>query len=233
MKLFSIIWSTVSLSQILFRTHLNIIHHRCIGFANDHKFVEAYQQQSMLVQAFTKLFQSQKEDNWALFIMYVISLDLRRFAMKADQELTKKGADKPGQTLEKAAECLMGLFRVCAADKYANLDIWFQKHTYFSFAFHSRSSDEYTKRWGMLYLVNQLFKIYFRINKLHLCKPLIRAIDASQFRDQFSLSQQVTYRYYVGRKAMFDSDFKSGMLFHDSINVQVLKYLNILIFVIN
>ena len=85
----------------------------------------------------------------------------------------------------------------------------------------------------MLYLVNQLFKIYFRINKLHLCKPLIRAIDASQFRDQFSLSQQVTYRYYVGRKAMFDSDFKSGMLFHDSINVQVLKYLNILIFVIN
>ena len=64
----------------------------------------------------------------------------------------------------------------------------------------------------MLYLVNQLFKIYFRINKLHLCKPLIRAIDASQFRDQFSLSQQITYRYYVGRKAMFDSDFKSGLL---------------------
>ena len=62
----------------------------------------------------------------------------------------------------------------------------------------------------MLYLVNQLFKIYFRINKLHLCKPLIRAIDASPFKDQFSLSQQITYRYYVGQKAMFDSDFKSG-----------------------
>ena len=74
----------------------------------------------------------------------------------------------------------------------------------------SRSSDEDTKRWGMLYLVNQLLKIYFRINKLHLCKALIRAIDASQFKDQFSLSQQVTYRYYVGRKAIFESDFKSG-----------------------
>lgn len=50
--------------------------------------------------------------------MYVISLDLRVFAIKADKQLVKNGADKPGQTLEKAAECLMGLFRVCAADKY-------------------------------------------------------------------------------------------------------------------
>lgn len=49
--------------------------------------------------------------------MYVISLDIRLFAVKADRELADKGADKPGQTLEKAAECLMGLFRVCAADK--------------------------------------------------------------------------------------------------------------------
>ena len=54
--------------------------------------------------------------------MYAISLDLRRFAVRADQQLSKKqGAqDKPGQTLEKAAECLMGLFRVCAADKYVS-----------------------------------------------------------------------------------------------------------------
>lgn len=60
----------------------------------------------------------------------------------------------------------------------------------------------------MLALVNQLFKVYFRINKLHLCKPLIRAIESSPFKDNFSLSQQITYRYFVGRKAMFDSDYK-------------------------
>lgn len=62
-----------------------------------------------MVQAFTKLFQTQKEDNWALYIMYVISLDIRLFAIRADQELAKKGAHKPGHTLEKAAECLMVL----------------------------------------------------------------------------------------------------------------------------
>lgn len=51
-----------------------------------------------------------------------------------------------------------------------------------------------------------------QINKMHLCKPLIRAIESSNLKDKFSISQLVTYRYYVGRKAMFDSDFKNGKL---------------------
>ena len=81
---------------------------------------------------------------------------------------------------------------------------------FFIYSIKGRSSDEDTKRWGILNLVNHLLKIYFKLNKLHFCKVLIRAINASQFKDQFSLSQQVTYRYYVGRKAIFESDFKSG-----------------------
>lgn len=62
----------------------------------------------------------------------------------------------------------------------------------------------------MLNLVNQLFKVYFRINKLHLCKPLIRAIDSSAYKDSFPLAQQITYKYFVGRKAMFDSDYETA-----------------------
>ena len=42
-------------------------------------------------------------------------------------------------------------------------------------------------RWGMLNLVNQLFKIYFKLNKLHLTKPLIRAVDSSPLRDKYYL----------------------------------------------
>lgn len=92
--------------------------------------------------------------------------------------------------MEKAAESLLACFRVCAAD--------------------NRATETETKKLGMLNLVNQLLKVYFRINKLHLCKPLIRAIDSSPFKDQFPLAQQITYRYFVGRKAMFDSDYRSA-----------------------
>lgn len=80
------------------------------------------------------------------------------------------------------------------------------------FVSFSRASNDDTKKWGMMSLVNQLFKVYFGINKLNLCKPLIRAIDSSPYKDRFAVSQQVTYRYYVGRKAMFDSNYKSGKL---------------------
>ena len=64
--------------------------------------------------------------------------------------------------------------RVCAAD--------------------ARAAEDVTKRWGMLNLVNQLFKIYFQVNKMHLCKPLIRAVESSPLRDRFSKSQLVTYK---------------------------------------
>ena len=59
----------------------------------------------------------------------------------------------------------------------------------------------------MLNIVNQLFKIYFKVNKLHLCKPLIRAIDQSSLKDRYPKSQKVTYKYYVGRQLMFDNKF--------------------------
>ncbi|KAG8521152.1 PCI domain-containing protein 2 [Galemys pyrenaicus] len=150
----------------------------------------------------------------ALPVMYAVALDLRVFANNADQQLVKKGRSKAGDMLEKAAELLMSCFRVCASD--------------------TRAGIEDSKKWGMLFLVNQLFKIYFKvparphcvparpaparppvsvslqINKLHLCKPLIRAIDSSNLKEDYSRAQRVTYRYYVGRKAMFDSDFKQG-----------------------
>lgn len=71
-----------------------------------------------------------------------------------------------------------------------------------------RSSEENTKRLGMLNLVNQLFKVYFRINKLDLCKPLIRVIENAMFRDSFPIAEQITYRYFIGRLAILDSDYK-------------------------
>ncbi|XP_053950784.1 PCI domain-containing protein 2 homolog [Anastrepha ludens] len=150
-------------------------------------FMQAYRQQSQCIQSVVKMLQQLKEENWCLPIMYTTCLDLRILAQKCEE---LGSSNKPGEILEKAADCLMSCFRVCAAD--------------------NRSSDDDTKRLGMLNLVNQLFKVYFRINKLHLCKPLIRAIDSSTFKESFPLPEQITYKYFVGRKAMFDSDYKSA-----------------------
>ncbi|NWQ68858.1 PCID2 protein, partial [Tyrannus savana] len=157
-------------------------HLRCTYAVGNHDFIEAYKCQTVIYIMFYF--------SRALPIMYAVALDLRIFANNADQQLVKKGKSKVGDMLEKAAELLMSCFRVCASD--------------------TRAGIEDSKKWGMLFLVNQLFKIYFKINKLHLCKPLIRAIDSSNLKDEYSMAQRVTYKYYVGRKAMFDSDFKQA-----------------------
>ena len=117
---------------------------------------------------------SQRDDNWLLPVMYDVCLDLRLFAVSADKKKREAGKGKPGETLEKASEGIMACFRVCAAD--------------------ARAAEDVTKRWGMLNLVNQLFKIYFQVNKMHLCKPLIRAVESSALKDRFSKSQLVTYK---------------------------------------
>ncbi|THD22734.1 Transcription associated recombination protein [Fasciola hepatica] len=92
-----------------------------------------------------------------------------------------------GRRMETAAQSILKLFQICASD--------------------SRTQIEDSKKLGMMGLANQLFKIYFQINKLNLCKSMIRAIDNLGMNDRFSLAQRVTYCYYVGRKAMFDGDF--------------------------
>lgn len=74
----------------------------------------------------------------------------------------------------------------------------------------SRSSENETKRWGMMLFANHLFKVYFKMSQLHLMKPLIRAIESSPLKSRFSIGQQVTYKYYAGLKAMMDEDYKSG-----------------------
>ena len=160
-------------------------HVRAVQSVADDNFSEAFACQCALIQSFLKAFQSQKDENWGLPILMTLSHDLRQLAMQADRRCD---SSKAGEMMEKAADVLMSCFRVCVTD--------------------TRSSLENTKRWGTLHIVNQLFKIYFKIKALHLCKPLIRAIEGSNILDQFRISELVTYRYFTGCKSMFDGDFK-------------------------
>ncbi|XP_043795736.1 PCI domain-containing protein 2 isoform X1 [Apis laboriosa] len=168
---------------------LILYHLKTIAAINKDDSLSMYNYQSSAVQSLTKILQMQKEENWMLPVMNVMCLELRLLAVCAENTKISKNM-KPGEILEKCADCLMGCFRVCACD--------------------NRSSEDDTKRWGMLALVNQLLKIYFRINKLHLCRPLIRAIESSPYKAHFALAQQITYKFFVGRKAMFDSDYKAA-----------------------
>lgn len=75
-----------------------------------------------------------------------------------------------------------------------------------------RSAGNKDKKLAALDIVNLSIKIYFRLNTLRLCKNLMRTVDSRQFAafEAFPTAQRVTYKFYVGRLAVFDENYVSG-----------------------
>ena len=81
----------------------------------------------------------------------------------------------------------------------------------FSLAINDKLNDiSQSRKWGALFVINQLLKIYFRLNLLLLCKTLVQAVDSRAFPplDRFPSGQRVAYLYYVGRLSMFEDNYK-------------------------
>ncbi|XP_053203290.1 PCI domain-containing protein 2-like [Panonychus citri] len=179
-------------SQIVFG------HIHCCFLLFNGDYINAYKEQCNCVALLSKGLAVMKEENWMAPVICLMARDLRLLAIAADIQNAHKNSGKsreglyiPNEYLEKAAEPLMALFRAVCTD--------------------NRTSIDRTKRVAMMNLINQLFKIYFRVNKLHLCRPLIRALDSStNMMDSFTKAQKVTYYYYLGMKNMFDSDYKTA-----------------------
>jgi hypothetical protein len=54
--------------------------------------------------------------------------------------------------------------------------------------------------------------VYWRLGTLNIAKPLIRSVESPSFLpvDRFPLSQQVTYRYFTGLKAVLDGAYQDA-----------------------
>lgn len=63
----------------------------------------------------------------------------------------------------------------------------------------------------MLEIVVTLFKVYFELNTLRLCKNLSNAVDRLDF-SIFPASSRISYKFYMGRLSIFDNDYVSASL---------------------
>ena len=77
----------------------------------------------------------------------------------------------------------------------------------FSEAFNPKKDRD--KKMACLTIVITMFRLYFAINTLHLCKNLVNSMaarNAPNF-DDFPASQRAAYRYYTGRLLVFEDRF--------------------------
>ncbi|KAI9841422.1 MAG: COP9 signalosome (CSN) subunit [Sclerophora amabilis] len=142
---------------------------------------------------------------WTVPCLYVAGKYARAFAIKADEQAGReKGtvtfnsgyqddvADGFGnnEKLEDAARLINRIFTLCVSD---------------------RAPVEESRKWGLYYTTNLLFKTYFKLNAIGLSKNILRALRASTTDmppiESFPKSHIVTFNYYVGVIHFLEEDY--------------------------
>ncbi|XP_075509016.1 enhanced ethylene response protein 5 [Primulina tabacum] len=145
--------------------------------------VESYMAFERASNAFIQEFRNW-DSAWALEALYVIAYEIRILAERADIELASFG--KTPEKLKGAGSFLMKVFGVLAGKG--------------------------PKRVGALYVTCQLFKIYFKLGTVHLCRSVIRSIETARIFDfeEFPVRDKVTYMYYTGRLEVYNENFPAA-----------------------
>uniref|UniRef100_A0A803MDF1 PCI domain-containing protein n=1 Tax=Chenopodium quinoa TaxID=63459 RepID=A0A803MDF1_CHEQI len=118
------------------------------------QLVDAYNSYEKFANAFIQEFRNW-ESAWALEALYVVAYEIRIIAERADRELASNG--KTPDKLKAAGSFLMKVFGVLAGKG--------------------------PKRVGALHVTCQLFKIYFKLGTVHLCRSVIRSIETARIFD--------------------------------------------------
>eukprot|EP00035_Acanthoeca_spectabilis_P031708 m.15410 g.15410 ORF g.15410 m.15410 type:complete len:401 (+) comp4907_c0_seq1:41-1243(+) len=150
--------------------------------------VQAFANQLDVIKGMRQLLGSKEKGRWLLKPLAVVVRDLRELAYRAD--------DSAGQneSTEAAMAEVREAFTACVSDR--NQDV----------------SD--TLKRGALMLISSLLSISFRLNNFAIVQSYVTMIEGdrmkSLFRDQvngFSLADRVTYKYYLGRNALFQAKY--------------------------
>jgi hypothetical protein len=159
---------------------------------------DAYDKEVSALQHFLRIFR-EDVDSWVVHPMQAVVHNLRAVAEASDLAAMKSG---------KRSSCLA--------------DCGDQLRKCFSVSIQAPGNKD--KKLAALDIVNVSIKIYFKLNTLRLCKNLIRTVDSRQFApfDLFPAGQRVTYKFYIGRLAVFDENFVSFHVSSSFLRVLVL-----------
>lgn len=133
-----------------------------------------------------------KEDAWTLPLLLDWCKYVRILADEADQQLLVEGT-KVGK-MEEAERLLKRAFTVTNNDR--------------------RDIEDSSRRIGTLGVINQLLKVYFKLNNLRLCGNLTRAVNAPNFPNfdkTYPVADRVTYKYFVGRLHLYDDEIPQAV----------------------
>mmetsp|Transcript_31789 Transcript_31789/g.71289 ORF Transcript_31789/g.71289 Transcript_31789/m.71289 type:complete len:411 (-) Transcript_31789:24-1256(-) len=153
-----------------------------------------YESQSSLHSAVNHALGSSK-GNWLIPALHVVSRNTHKVAALADEYVNRSTGNRNDHArLQNAVTLLQASY-----SKTLNDRVELRPNEPFS--------EEGSKKAGVLYIVNQLFSMYFQLNTLRLCKNLLKPVESRRIHETGTTGEMVTYRYYVGRLNMFEDQY--------------------------
>jgi hypothetical protein len=168
-------------------------------------------------------YQSHGFEAWTIPCLYVSGKYLRVFAIKADDERNSSANENGGpifqddfdpetekhQQLEDCARHLNRFFTLCLNDRYAlHFSI---KVALMRLTLTFRAPLEESRKWGIFFVINLLFKTYFKLNQASLSRNILKALNVYRgdmpALDAFPKSQQVTFKYYEGVLSFLEENY--------------------------
>ncbi|KAI9868206.1 MAG: PCI domain-containing protein 2 [Trichoglossum hirsutum] len=179
------------------------------GRGADSDWINVYEAWKELSNALIRGYTNGGFQAWTVPCLYVAGKYLRIFAIRADEQSTrKKGVNTftsgfqedvvgdlgKNERLEDAARVINRIFTLCISD---------------------RAPLEESRKWGLYYTTNLLFKTYFKLNSIGLSKNILRALEASSSDmpplEAFPKSHIVTFKYYVGVIWFLEEDYVKSL----------------------
>ena len=153
------------------------------------KYAEAFEAASEAVDTMIKFIgdEASKDCNWWVPILNQCITRFRLAAYQADKQLIKQASKK-----NDVATTLQKIFGEMNRD---------------------RNPIEISKKVGLLFIVNSLFKIFIKLGNLRLCTPLIRNVQNSTFPplQTFSIAETTCFYYYAGRLSLGEEKYANAM----------------------
>jgi COP9 signalosome complex subunit 12 len=150
---------------------------------------------SMLIRGF----QNCNFPSWNVPSLYVVGKYLRLFAIKSDAERTRAASFNPS-----GAELMQDDFDP-EAEKQAQLrDCEQHLKRMFTLCLSDRAELDESRKWGIYYIINLLFKTYFKLNSASLSRTILKTLAVYKDKgdmpalEAFPKAQRVTFKYYEG-----------------------------------
>jgi len=154
-----------------------------------------YEAQSSLHSALNHKLSSTK-GNWLIPGIHTVCRNTHRTAALADEYVNRNaGTRNDHKRLQSAVTLLQASYSKTLNDRVELRP-------------NEPLSEEGSKKVGVLYIVNQLFSMYFQLNTLRLCKNLLKPVESRSIHESGTMGEMVTYRYYVGRLNMFEDQYE-------------------------